>query len=136
MEEFITISQLAQGLNVSERVIRHAFKKLLKQNKLIENEDYVREGYRDDLHFVYKIHPGRFAVHSKLLPTHPSVDNLATQFATTGTHMDSKPATHNMEFDNTLDSKRDDLSNKPATQLGSQDDSKSCKGKVRYHVAS
>jgi hypothetical protein len=119
MDEFITIPQLAQGFNVSEKVIRHAFKKLLKQNKLTEGEDYVREGYIDELHFVYKIHPGKFAVHSKLFPTPPSVENLATQFATTDSELGSTAATQHIEFDN----KYDDLGNKSATQLGSQDDS-------------
>lgn len=126
MDEFITIAQLAQGLNVSEKVIRHAFKKLLKQNKLVENEDYIREGYRDELHFVYKIHPGRFAVHSQLLPTFPSVDNLATKFATMGTQVDSKTATQDMKFD----SKPDELGSKPATQVGSHDNNNAARDEL------
>jgi hypothetical protein len=123
MEDFITIAQLAQGFHLSEKVIRHAFKKLLKQNKLIEGDDYIREGYRDELHFVYKIHPGRFAVHSNLFPTPPSVDNLATQFDTTGTHVDSKSATQGTVFD----SKLDELDSKPATQIGSQDSNRAAR---------
>jgi hypothetical protein len=122
MDEFITIAQLAQGFNVSEKVIRHAFKKLLKQNKLTEGEDYIREGYRDELHFVYRIHPGRFAVHSNLFPTPPSVDNLATQFATTGSNMDNTFATQHQEFDSKLDNKHEELGNKFATQPSSQND--------------
>jgi hypothetical protein len=124
MDEFITIAQLAQGFNVSEKVIRHAFKKLLKQQKLIEGEDYIREGYRDELHFVYKIHPGRFAVHSTLFPATTPVDNLATQFATTGTHVDSKPATQHDDLGSRFDSKHDDPGSKPATQPGSREDSR------------
>ena len=120
MEDFISIAQLAQGYHLSEKVIRHAFKKLLKQNKLIEGEDFIREGYRDELHFVYKIHPGRFAVHSNLFPTPPSVDNLATQFDTTGTQVDSKSVTQGSAFD----SKPDELGNKFATQIGSQDNNR------------
>jgi hypothetical protein len=123
MEDFITIAQLAQGFHLSEKVIRHAFKKLLKQNKLIEGEDFIREGYRDELHFVYKIHPGRFAVHSNLFPTPPSVDNLATQFDTTGTHVDSKSGTQGINFD----SKPDEPGSKPATQIGSQDNNKAAR---------
>ena len=123
MDEFITISQLAQGFNVSEKVIRHAFKKLLKQNKLVEGEDFIREGFRDELHFIYRIHPGRFAVHSKLIPTSSSVDNLATKFATTGSNMDSTSATQNQEFDN----KHDELGNKSATQFGNQEDSRAAR---------
>jgi hypothetical protein len=113
MDDFITIAQLAQGFNVSEKVIRHAFKKLRKQNKLIEGEDYIR----DELHFAYKIHPGRFAVHSTLFPSAPSVENLATHFATTGSNVDSKSATQDKEFDSKLDNKHDELGSK----LGSQD---------------
>lgn len=121
MDEFITIAQLAQGFNVSEKVIRHAFKKLLRQQKLVEGEDYIREGYRDELHFVYKIHPGRFAVHSNLFPAPASVDNLATQFATTASQVDSQSATQHTDLDSKLGSKPDDLGSNFATQRGSSD---------------
>ena len=121
MDEFLTIAQLAQGFNVSEKVIRHAFKKLLKQQKLIEGEDYIREGYRDELHFVYKIHPGRFAVHSNLFPAPASVDNLATQFDTTATEVGSQSATHHPDSDSKVGSKPDDLGSNSATQRGSSD---------------
>lgn len=120
MDEFLTIAQLAQGFNVSEKVIRHTFKKLLKQKKLIEGEDYIREGYRDELHFVFKIHAGRFAVHSKLIPASSPVDDLATKFATTGTQVDSQSASQDTDSGSKLDSKPDELGTKSATQPGSQ----------------
>ena len=90
MQEFLTISQLAHGFNVSEKVIRHAFKKLLKEGKLTEGEDYIREGYIDDLHFVYKIHPGKFAAHTKLFPAPSSVKPLSTTPENGTTTFDSK----------------------------------------------
>lgn len=98
MQEFLTISQLAHGFSVSEKVIRHAFKKLLKEGKLADGDDFIREGYRDDLHFIYKIHPGKFAAHTHLFPAPSSVEPLGTHVedgATTlgnqDAELDSKP---------------------------------------------
>src|SRR5437764_5198272 len=59
--EFLTLHQLSRELNKPERVLRHRFKNLLKKNTLVEGEDFIREGYIDDQHFVFKINPVRFA---------------------------------------------------------------------------
>jgi len=122
MEEFLTIAQLAQGFNVSEKVIRHAFKKLLKQHKLIDGEDYLREGYRDELHFMYKIHPGRFAVHSNLFPAPSSVGSLDSQIADSTTKVGSRVATQETAFGSKRDSTLEDGgSTSTAQRAGSED---------------
>jgi hypothetical protein len=120
MPEFLTIAQLAQGFKVSEKVIRHAFKKLFKEGSLVEGEDFIREGYKDDLHFVYKIHPGRFAVRTHLFPTVAPVPPLDTQHTDTATYVGSTAT----KLDSTdevpgsiVDSQEDD----PATNAVSKD---------------
>ena len=66
--EFLTLHELSRELNKPERQLRHKFKNLLKKNTLIEGEDFVREGYIDDQHFVFKINPLRFAELTQLNP--------------------------------------------------------------------
>src|SRR2546423_14301954 len=66
--EFLTLHELSRELNKPERQLRHKFKNLLKKNTLIEGEDFIREGYIDDQHFVFKINPLRFAELTQLNP--------------------------------------------------------------------
>jgi hypothetical protein len=65
---FLTLHELSRELNKPERQLRHKFKNLLKKNTLIEGEDFIREGYIDDQHFVFKINPLRFAQLTQLNP--------------------------------------------------------------------
>jgi hypothetical protein len=69
--EFLTLHELSRELNKPERQLRHKFKNLLKKNTLIEGEDFVREGYIDDQHFVFKINPLRFVELTQLNPAPP-----------------------------------------------------------------
>src|SRR5437764_12152130 len=69
--EFLTLHQLSRELNKPERVLRHRFKNLLKKNTLVEGEDFIREGYIDDQHFVFKINPVRFAQLTELAAAPP-----------------------------------------------------------------
>jgi hypothetical protein len=66
--EFVTLPQLARELNKPEKVLRYKFKKLLRMNTLVEGEDFVREGFIDDKHFLYKINPVRFVALTQLNP--------------------------------------------------------------------
>src|SRR5712691_7007986 len=66
--EFLTLHQLSRELNKPEKVLRYKFKKLLKKNTLVEGEDFIREGYIDDKHFLFKINPIRFAQLTELSP--------------------------------------------------------------------
>jgi hypothetical protein len=66
--DFLTLHELSRELNKPERQLRHKFKNLLKKNTLIEGEDFIREGFIDDQHFVFKINPLRFAELTHLNP--------------------------------------------------------------------
>ena len=90
--EFLTLHELSRELNKPERQLRHKFKNLLKTNILKEGEDFIREGYIDDQHFVFKINPVRFVALTQLNPAPPpdstgyqvgtNVDNNCYQVAT------------------------------------------------------
>ena len=79
--EFLTLHELSRELNKPERQLRHKFKNLLKKNTLVEGEDFIREGYIDDQHFVFKINPLRFAELTQLHPT-PLPDTTGYQVGT------------------------------------------------------
>jgi len=64
--EFITLHELSRQLNKPERQLRHKFKNLLKKNSLVEGEDFIREGYIDEQHFMFKINPVRFIALTQL----------------------------------------------------------------------
>ena len=66
--EFLTLHELSRELNKPERQLRHKFKNLLKQNTLVEGEDFIRDGYIDDQHFIFKINPVRFVALTQLNP--------------------------------------------------------------------
>ena len=65
--DFLTLHDLARQFNKPERVIRYKFHSLRQSGKLIENEDFRREDFVDELHFAYKINPLRFMDESKLV---------------------------------------------------------------------
>ena len=58
-KEFITLRELERRFVESERVVRHNFKKLIKENKLIKDQDYYVDNFKDERHFIYKIDPTR-----------------------------------------------------------------------------
>ena len=60
-KEFITLRELERRFVESERVVRHVFKKLIRENKLIKDRDYCVENFKDERHFIYKIDSGRIA---------------------------------------------------------------------------
>jgi hypothetical protein len=79
--DFLTLHELSRELNKPERQLRHKFKNLLKKNTLIEGEDFIREGFIDDQHFVFKINPVRFAELTQLNPA-PLPDTSGYQVGT------------------------------------------------------
>src|SRR5437763_15269571 len=81
---FLTLHQLARELNKPEQVLRYKFKKLLRKNALVEGEDFVREGYIDDKHFLFKINPVRFAQLTELITAPPSDTNRYQTDTNTG----------------------------------------------------
>jgi hypothetical protein len=110
--EFLTLHELSRELNKPERQLRHKFKNLLKQNTLVEGEDFIREGYVDDQHFVFKINPVRFVALTQLNPS-PQPDSNGyhggTKLDNSGYHGDNKPGT-----------KLDNKSPEPDTSGGNQ----------------
>jgi hypothetical protein len=91
--EFLTLHQLSRELNKPEKVLRYKFKNLLKKNTLVEGEDFIREGYIDDQHFVFKINPVRFARLTELSPA-PPPDTNGYQGGTQGSDVGTNVGNH------------------------------------------
>src|ERR1043166_9707868 len=66
--EFVTIHDLSRELNIPERVIRYRLVNLIAEGKLKEHEDFRRDDFKDDQHFVWKIQPLRFIQETGLKP--------------------------------------------------------------------
>src|SRR5271165_6810604 len=66
--EFVTIHDLSRELNVPARIIRYRLIQLIAEGKLKEHEDFRRDDFKDDQHFLWKIHPLRFMQESGLKP--------------------------------------------------------------------
>ena len=64
--EFVTIHDLSRELNTPARVIRYRLINLIADGKLKEKEDFRRDEFKDDQHFVWKINPLRFMQESGL----------------------------------------------------------------------
>lgn len=71
--EFVTIHDLSRELNVPARIIRYRLIQLIADGKLKEHEDFRRDDFKDDQHFLWKIHPLRFMQESGLKPVTSSV---------------------------------------------------------------
>ena len=68
---FVTIHELSCELNIPARVIRYRLIHLIADGKLKEHEDFRRDDFKDDQHFVWKIHPLRFMQETGLKPVLP-----------------------------------------------------------------
>jgi hypothetical protein len=66
--EFVTIHDLSRELNIPARVIRYRLIRLIAEGKLKEQEDFRRDDFKDDQHFLWKIHPLRFIQESGFKP--------------------------------------------------------------------
>ena len=77
--EFVTIHDLSRELNTPARVIRYRLINLIADGKLKEFEDFRRDEFKDDQHFIWKIHPLRFMQESGLKPViNPSTTDNKT----------------------------------------------------------
>jgi hypothetical protein len=78
--EFVTIHDLSRALNIPARVIRYRLMQLIAEQKLKEHDDFRRDDFKDDQHFVWKIHPLRFMQQTGFKPATlpPAVNNVPT----------------------------------------------------------
>lgn len=113
-KEFITLRELESRFVESERVVRHAFKGLIKSNKLKKGEDFFIENYKDDRHFIYKINPERVAEVAEELTPIPDHEQVSVNQA--DNQRLTKP-----EFGQQTDNQSVNNSNHPVNQLVNQD---------------
>ena len=73
--DFVTIHELSRELNVPARVIRYRLILLIAEGKLKENEDFQRDDFKDEQHFVWKINPLSFMRHINLKLGAPVMSN-------------------------------------------------------------
>jgi hypothetical protein len=69
MPTFITIHDLSREFNVPARVIRYRFLQAVADGRLKEGDDFRRDDYKDDQHFVWKVNPLSFSRVTELKPT-------------------------------------------------------------------
>jgi hypothetical protein len=91
--EFLTLHDLSRQLDTPERNVRYRFNQLKFENKLVENEDYIKDEYVDETHFTYKINPVTFVQKTGLKPT-PIPNN------TFATNVDTKESEFAIKTDN------------------------------------
>jgi hypothetical protein len=58
--EFVTIHDLSRQFNIPSRVVRYRLQKLIVEGKLKDGDDFQREDFKDEQHFVWKINPLSF----------------------------------------------------------------------------
>jgi hypothetical protein len=87
--EFVTIHDLSRELNVPARVIRYRLIHLIAEGKLKEQEDFRRDDYKDDQHFVWKINPLSF-MHQTGFKTDAPVNTLDNHSVTSAAKTDNQ----------------------------------------------
>ena len=90
--EFVTIHDLSREFNVPARVIRYRLINLIAGGKLKENEDFRRDEFKDDQHFVWKINPLSFMQNTGLKPV-TAVNELDNQLITAVDKIDNQALT-------------------------------------------
>ncbi len=55
--DFLTLHELSVQFDVPVRVLRYRLRKLLQADKLVDGEDYRRDDFVDETHFVWRINP-------------------------------------------------------------------------------
>src|SRR6185437_10831511 len=118
--EFVTIHDLSRELNTPARVIRYRLINLIADGKLKEHDDFRRDDFKDDQHFVWKIHPLRFMQESGLKPT-------VTSPSTTDNKIDNQPSATVNHAGNTLASSGAEAQKvviQPANNTGNNGDNK------------
>ena len=88
--DFVTIHELSRELNVPARVIRYRLILLIAEGKLKENEDFRRDDFKDEQHFVWKINPLSFMRQTNLKPASP-VNQVDAHLITPVSNIDNQP---------------------------------------------
>ncbi|HVZ15991.1 MAG TPA: hypothetical protein VG897_02655, partial [Terriglobales bacterium] len=113
--EFVTIHDLSRELNVPARVIRYRLAHAIVGGKMKENEDFRREDFKDELHFVWKINPLSFMQVTGLKP--PKADEVIDNIhqATDNKPVNERPESVNEPIREApaVESKADPFANKP-----------------------
>ena len=89
--EFLTLHDLSRQLDTPERNVRYRFNQLKYENKLVENEDYIKDEYVDETHFTYKINPVTFVQKTGLKPIPIPDNNIVTNVDTKESETVIKP---------------------------------------------
>ena len=111
--EFLTLHQLSRELDKPEKVLRYRFNLLKMEGKLLDGEDYIRDEYIDDQHFVYKINPLTFMHKTGLnVVPKPVVPEQDVGYQT-GTNLGTK----DMDFGTKVDTKPEEMVTKPEHKL-------------------
>jgi hypothetical protein len=66
--EFVTLHDLSKEFDLPARVVRYRFHQLRQAGNLKEGDDWRRDEYVDDQHFVWKINPLSFMRETGLTP--------------------------------------------------------------------
>src|ERR1035441_1832224 len=88
--EFVTIHDLSRELNVPARVIRYRLIHLIADGKLKEHEDFRRDDFKDDQHFIWKINPLSFMGQTGFKPI-TAVNQFDDPLITIGNKSDNQP---------------------------------------------
>lgn len=83
-------ASLSRELNVPARVIRYRLVLLIAEGKMKENDDFRRDDFKDDQHFVWKINPVSFMRLTNLKPDVP-VTKVPVPLVTPGIKLDNQP---------------------------------------------
>jgi hypothetical protein len=116
--EFVTIHDLSRELNVPARVIRYRLIQLIAEGKLKETDDFRRDDFKDDQHFVWKINPLSFMRETRFKPV-TVANELDNELVTSGNNAGNEPLI-NIDKLGKSDAPSDDKLSTPVNQSGSQ----------------
>ena len=85
--DFLTLHEFSLQFDIPVRVLRYRLRQLLQAGKIIDGEDFRRDDYVDETHFVWKINSISFA---RLIGIR-SVNTAATQAPSSVTQVVSEP---------------------------------------------
>jgi hypothetical protein len=83
--EFVTLHELSKEFDLPARVVRYRFHQLRRTGKLKEIEDWRRDEYVDEQHFVWQINPLSFMRETGLHPVSQRESSIPSPDAITET---------------------------------------------------
>ena len=92
---FFSIHEISVEFDIPSRVVRYRFHQLRQAKKIAEGEDFLREDFVDDQHFVWKINPVSFMRETGLKPVTKAetpVNELDNKAPTSGNKVVNQPA--------------------------------------------